>query len=74
MINILVPMAGKSQYFSDTEYPFPKPLIEIGQKTIIEHVVTNLANAGPTVQFIFSCLMMLFQLYCRNLKTLMQVS
>lgn len=53
MINILVPMAGKSQYFSESEFPFPKPLIEIGQKTIIEHVIQNLSSAGADVQFIF---------------------
>jgi NDP-sugar pyrophosphorylase family protein len=53
MINILVPMAGKSQHFPESEYPFPKPLIEIGQKTMIEHVVGNLATAGSDVQFIF---------------------
>lgn len=53
MINILVPMAGRSQHFPESEYPFPKPLIEIGQKTMIEHVVANLASAGPEVQFIF---------------------
>ncbi|WNO03713.1 glycosyltransferase family 2 protein [Rhodoferax mekongensis] len=53
MINILVPMAGRSQHFPETEYPFPKPLIEIGQKTIVERVVANLAAAGPKVQFIF---------------------
>nr|WP_315848236.1 glycosyltransferase family 2 protein [uncultured Rhodoferax sp.] len=53
MINILVPMAGRSQHFPESEYPFPKPLIEIGRKTMIEHVVANLASAGPDVQFIF---------------------
>lgn len=53
MINILIPMAGKSLFFSESEYPFPKPLIEIGNKTIIEHVVANLASAAPEVQFIF---------------------
>lgn len=53
MINILIPMAGKSLFFSESEYPFPKPLIEIGNKTITEHVVANLASAAPEVQFIF---------------------
>lgn len=53
MLNILIPMAGKSQYFSETEFPFPKPLIEIGSRTIIEHVVENLAAAQDAVQFIF---------------------
>lgn len=53
MINIMIPMAGKSQYFSESEFPFPKPLIEIGQRTVIEHVIQNLSSAGPDVQFIF---------------------
>lgn len=53
MINVLIPMAGKTQYFSEAEFPFPKPLIEIGSKTMIEHVVENLATAGANVQFIF---------------------
>jgi NDP-sugar pyrophosphorylase family protein len=46
-------MAGRSQHFADSEYSFPKPLIEIGQKTMIEHVVANLATAGSDLQFIF---------------------
>ena len=53
MINILIPMAGKSQHFLEAEYPFPKPLIDIGSKTIIERVVANLKSAGPKVHFIF---------------------
>ena len=53
MINILVPMAGRSQHFPESEYPFPKPLIEIGAKTMIEHVVANLATADANVRFIF---------------------
>ncbi|WP_230370263.1 sugar phosphate nucleotidyltransferase [Paludibacterium denitrificans] len=53
MINVLIPMAAKSQHFSETEYPFPSPLIEIGKKTVIEHVLKNLESAGKNVQFIF---------------------
>lgn len=53
MINVLLPMAGKSLYFSEGEFPFPKPLIEIGQKTVIEHVIQNLSSASAEVQFIF---------------------
>lgn len=53
MINILLPMAGKSLHFSDNEYPYPKPLFEIGQKTIIERVITNLQSVGSIIQFIF---------------------
>jgi dTDP-glucose pyrophosphorylase len=46
-------MAGKSKHFPEEEYPFPKPLIEIGQKTMIEHVVANLSSVGSKIQFIF---------------------
>jgi len=53
MINVLIPMAGKSQYFSDNDYPFPKPLVEIGSKTVIEHVISNLASIAEHVNFIF---------------------
>lgn len=53
MINVLVPMAGKNQYFPEDEFPFPKPLIELGSKTMIECVVENLATAKEVVQFIF---------------------
>lgn len=53
MINVLIPMAGKNQYFPEGEYPFPKPLIEIGSKTMIERVIENLATAGQSVNFIF---------------------
>lgn len=53
MINVLIPMAGQSQYFPDADFPFPKPLIEIGAKTMIERVVDNLETAGDDLQFIF---------------------
>lgn len=53
MINVLIPMAGKSQYFPESEFPFPKPLIEIGSKTMIERVVANLETAENDVQFTF---------------------
>lgn len=53
MINIIIPMAGKNQYFPESEFPFPKPLIEIGSKTIIERVVENLSTTDRDAQFIF---------------------
>ena len=46
-------MAGKSQYFSEHEFPFPKPLIEIGAKTVIEHVIANLSSIATKARFIF---------------------
>jgi dTDP-glucose pyrophosphorylase len=53
MINVLIPMAGKSQFFSESDYPFPIPLMEIGSKTVIECVIDNLVNVAEKVQFIF---------------------
>ena len=41
MVNILIPLAGKNKFFPEAEYPFPKPLIEIGENTMIEMVVNN---------------------------------
>lgn len=53
MLNILIPLSGKNQYFPESEYPFPKSLIEIGSKTLIERVVNNLSGAAKQVKFIF---------------------
>jgi dTDP-glucose pyrophosphorylase len=41
MINILIPLAGPHQFFSESKYIYPKPLIEIQGKTMIEHVIEN---------------------------------
>jgi dTDP-glucose pyrophosphorylase len=46
-------MAGDSQYFPNTEYLFPKPLIELGQTTIIERVIENLLTASSDCLLIF---------------------
>lgn len=53
MINILIPLAGKNQFFQESEYPFPKPLIEINGITMIEHVIKNLSAINQDKQFIF---------------------
>lgn len=41
-LNILIPMAGAGSRFADAGYTFPKPLIEVEGKTMIETVVKNL--------------------------------
>ncbi len=46
-------MAGNSMYFSENEFPFPKPLIEIGSKTLIERVIENLYLNKFDVQYTF---------------------
>lgn len=53
MINILIPLAGKNQFFPEAEYPFPKPLIEFNGKTMIEHIIDNFSTIQKNKQFIF---------------------
>ena len=53
MINILIPLAGKNQFFPESEYPFPKPLIEFNGKTMIEHIIDNFSTIEKEKQFIF---------------------
>ena len=49
-INILIPSMGKSLFFKDSY--FPKPMIEIAGKTMLEHVVENYRGI-PQRHFIF---------------------
>lgn len=53
MINILVPLGGQSLFFESDEYPFPKPLIEINGKSMIELVIENLSSIKEDSKFIF---------------------
>jgi len=41
-INILIPMAGAGNRFAEAGYSFPKPLIDIGGKTMIQKVVESI--------------------------------
>lgn len=41
-LNILIPIAGKGQRFLDKGYAFPKPLISIKNKPMIQVVIENL--------------------------------
>lgn len=41
-LNVLIPMAGLGSRFSEAGYTFPKPLIEVNGRTMIETVVRNL--------------------------------
>jgi len=53
MINVVVPLAGPNQFFDDAQYPYPKPLIEIAGKTMIELFIENLKNISQEIHFIF---------------------
>ena len=47
MINILVPMSGRGSRFESTgQYSFPKPLIEVNNKPMIQVVIDNLNIKG----------------------------
>ncbi len=46
MPNILIPMAGEGRRFAEKGYTFPKPLIPIKNKPMIEHVVNSLNMDG----------------------------
>lgn len=41
-LNVLIPMSGKGSRFADAGYSFPKPLIEVNKKPMIQVVVENL--------------------------------
>ncbi len=54
MINIVIPMAGLGSRFSKSGYSVPKPLIEIGNKTMIETVINNLTPDRQHKLFLFA--------------------
>lgn len=54
-LNIVIPMAGAGSRFKEAGYAFPKPLIDIDGKTMIEVVANNLKPAEPSYKFIFIC-------------------
>ncbi len=53
MINIVVPLVGHSEYFDDAKYKFPRPLIEVNGKTMIENFIDNFSQIDSEKQFIF---------------------
>mgnify|MGYP001616876370 CR=1 FL=1 len=54
VLNIVIPMAGRGARFKEAGYTFPKPLIEVNGKTMIEVVINNLTPACKH-KFIFIC-------------------
>jgi NDP-sugar pyrophosphorylase family protein len=54
MLQVIIPMAGKASRFQERGYTFPKPLLEIGNESMIEVVLKNLAPPPPA-RFTFVC-------------------
>ncbi len=54
MLNIVIPMAGRGSRFQDAGYAFPKPLIDVNGKAMIELVINNL-RPKTDHRFIFIC-------------------
>src|SRR4051794_9348742 len=54
MLQILVPLGGRASRFQERGYTFPKPLIEIGNASMIELVLRNLAPPEPR-HYTFIC-------------------
>jgi NDP-sugar pyrophosphorylase family protein len=54
MLNIVIPMAGRGSRFQEAGYAFPKPLIDVKGRTMIDVVTRNLRPKGD-YRFIFVC-------------------
>jgi NDP-sugar pyrophosphorylase family protein len=52
MLNILLLLAGQSSFFNKEDFFFPKPLIEINGKSMIQHVIENLNSIQGEKRFI----------------------
>lgn len=52
MLKIIIPLAGSSEMFKQSGFSYPKPLIEIKGKTMIQWVIENAFSQLPS-EFIF---------------------
>ncbi len=53
MFNVLMPLGGKSTMFANRNYKYPKHLIEIDSKPMIEHVIGNISQINPGLTYTF---------------------
>lgn len=53
MLNIVIPLGAQSIFFESSDYPFPKPLVDIDGKPMIQHVIENLSAIREDKRFIF---------------------
>lgn len=52
-MQILIPIAGFSSYFPREEFYFPKPLVNVANRPMIEVVVDGISQEFPEAKFIF---------------------
>jgi NDP-sugar pyrophosphorylase family protein len=52
-MNLVIPIASSSKFFSLEEYGYPKPLIEIMGIPMIEHVIKNITHGNSFKKIIF---------------------
>jgi dTDP-glucose pyrophosphorylase len=52
-MNLVIPIASNSKFFSIEDYGYPKPLIEIMGKSMIQHVIENLTQYTSFKKIIF---------------------
>ncbi len=52
-MNLVIPIASNSKFFSVEEYGYPKPLIEIMGKPMIQYVIENLTQGTQFKKVIF---------------------
>jgi NDP-sugar pyrophosphorylase family protein len=49
----MIPLGAQSLFFEQTEYPFPKPLVEVLGLPMIQRVIDNLSTLREPKRFIF---------------------
>ncbi|MBB4007824.1 glycosyltransferase family 2 protein [Allorhizobium taibaishanense] len=52
-MQILIPIAATSPFFDQAEFYFPKPLVDLGGKTMIEHSINALRSEFGDAKFVF---------------------
>ncbi len=52
-MQIIIPIADSSTFFPESEYYFPKPLVEVCGMPMIELVITNIMKQFPNAELVF---------------------
>jgi len=53
MTTVVIPLAGRSEYFPPALYPHPLPLTEVAKLPMIQYVIENLRRLDAGVRFVF---------------------